>query len=330
MKSSIKNPTQDILCPLCNSKSVKPASAINDDSFYFCDDCGAEFCVSIEAGSSEYYEFNYGADGEGYGDENKWEFQKFATDSKKFNVRGRLIDIGCGPGEFLKVASRCGFDVFGVDFNELAIEKARSCGFNNVKVGALSDIPRLFPGVVFDVASMFHVLEHLEDPALSIKEIKGILNSKGVLAIAVPNSRRFFLTINLRKRREGWDYPPHHLTRWNKDSLSKFLMSQGFEIMEIAEERLETIGQNYEFIQGFLSFLTSTGAVAKVKKDQFSNHEKQQKNTLKFRILKVAAVIKTVVLQVPVIILLPFLFLLSKFVFLRGVNLYVLAKKKIQ
>ncbi len=88
----------------------------------------------------------------------------------------RLLDIGCGKGQFVGVAREVGWDAWGVEFDEGAVETARHAGSQTVFAGSLDhpDLP-----AVFDVITLWDVIEHLQDP-------------RGVLAQALrpPRSRR--------------------------------------------------------------------------------------------------------------------------------------------
>lgn len=96
----------------------------------------------------------------------------------------RLLDIGCGSGEFLLRARSLGWKVEGVDFDPKAVEAARASGLE-VRVGSIeaySDVRD-----AFDVVTCNHVIEHVYDPVYLIRAIHRILKLGGLLWIETPN-----------------------------------------------------------------------------------------------------------------------------------------------
>jgi len=89
---------------------------------------------------------------------------------KNFNKKGRLLDLGCGAGDFLDIATQMGWDAYGCDFDPIVIKNCKDKGLN-VRIGGLeaySDLEK------FDVITMNHVIEHVVDPQ---KNSKGVLSS---------------------------------------------------------------------------------------------------------------------------------------------------------
>ena len=107
---------------------------------------------------------------------------------------GRVLDIGCSTGIFLQGIRNYGnWEPYGVEINEQAAKYAREKGLD-VRWGTLEQAK--FPDEYFDAVTLWDVLEHLHDPAGSLREIHRILKPDGVLVIRVPNAdswdARFF------------------------------------------------------------------------------------------------------------------------------------------
>lgn len=117
----------------------------------------------------------------------------------------------------------------------------------------LEDFLKKYPDERFDLVCFYHVLEHLENPAEFLANIKKILNPGGYIAFSFPNPHRLDLTL---LKREKWDYPPHHLTRWNEKSTEYLLNKTGYTKIFSEQEPLsilrttESIGT---FIEGWFS-----------------------------------------------------------------------------
>ena len=82
-------------------------------------------------------------------------------------VRGRLLDVGCGNGVFLKHAKQAGFEVWGIDFDRKSVEVAR-IALNTDTIYAMS-LEEFYEyakkeGLKFDVITFFEVLEHQDKP----------------------------------------------------------------------------------------------------------------------------------------------------------------------
>ncbi|MFT5252899.1 MAG: 2-polyprenyl-3-methyl-5-hydroxy-6-metoxy-1,4-benzoquinol methylase [Flavobacteriales bacterium] len=99
--------------------------------------------------------------------------------------KGKILDIGAGTGDFLSVAMQDGWETTGIEPSDraksIAIKKGISFVENTLDLADHS----------FDVVSMWHVLEHVPDLDLQIKELKRILKPSGTLIVAVPNFKSF-------------------------------------------------------------------------------------------------------------------------------------------
>jgi len=156
-----------------------------------------------------------------------WHHRRFLAAPAVYARGRRLLDVGCGAGEFLCAAAGKGYEVWGVDFVEEKVEAARKRrGLENVYAMSVDSMAEMFVGTGFDVATCFEVLEHLEDPAGFIRRLKGVLNPGAYIALSVPNRNR---TLAPFDREDG---PPHHLTRWSLESLVSLLERNGAAVIK--------------------------------------------------------------------------------------------------
>lgn len=95
--------------------------------------------------------------------------------------KGKLLDIGCANGDFLKVMEEDGFEVYGLEFSDHFINKY---GFDifegNLLEASYSDNS-------YNLITMWAVLEHVYDPMGYLKEISKILRPGGIVIFLVPN-----------------------------------------------------------------------------------------------------------------------------------------------
>lgn len=140
---------------------------------------------------------------------------------------GRILDVGSGPGNFLKLGQQRGWDVVGVEPSMQAAEYARSLGLTIINS---SFGPELAPDLGrFDVVYMHGVMEHLRDPIATTALCYQLLNPGGLLFVNVANDFSPFQKI---LRRSGyppwWFVPPEHLNYFSVDSLRQLLTKAGF------------------------------------------------------------------------------------------------------
>ncbi|HXF05277.1 MAG TPA: class I SAM-dependent methyltransferase [Blastocatellia bacterium] len=100
--------------------------------------------------------------------------------------RGRVLDIGCGIGHFLSVYAHA----LGLDVNPHCARYCREQGFKVIR-GDASLLP--FLNASFDGVLLSHILEHLEDPSVTLGEAVRVLKSGGILYIRVPTATGYLI-----------------------------------------------------------------------------------------------------------------------------------------
>lgn len=135
----------------------------------------------------------------------------------------RLLDIGCGYGRFLKSAQD-NFETFGIDPSKHAISQARKYAVNTkFKVATISSYK---PEKLFDVITIFDVLEHTNNLSASLQKIKRWLKSGGILVAVVPVYDGIFGTIG------GWlDKDVTHVQKLSRCDWLKLFESK-FKILD--------------------------------------------------------------------------------------------------
>lgn len=142
-------------------------------------------------------------------------------------VKGRLLDIGCGVGDFLLQVKKLGWEVMGIEPSEQAANIAQSrLGFTPLKP---TDYKKL-PDQSFDVITMWHVLEHVDDLKSQTKELKRLLRPGGRLVIALPNYQSFDCQY-YNDKWAAWDVP-RHLNHFTQDCLQGILNSNDFKYLD--------------------------------------------------------------------------------------------------
>jgi SAM-dependent methyltransferase len=219
-------------CPACGTQAqTNPKEVFHQSSLYECFGCDLHFWHPVSMPDASWHETAYqGRDQTAMPLEPGHRF--FLSDPKA-PKSGRLLDLGCGVGNFLAAARDAGFDVAGIELNQNAVRFAREhYGLRDVSAMRPEEFFAARPGEKFDVVTFFEVLEHQEDPQAFLNIAKECLAAQGFLALSVPNRSRW------QKGVETLDYPPNHLTRWSPRALRNFLERNGFEVLTMRQEPL--------------------------------------------------------------------------------------------
>lgn len=161
------------------------------------------------------------------------------------NKTPKVLDIGCGRGNLLKVFSIKGFECHGIEREEFP-DHTCAPGVTIHKT-LLKDAQ--FDSNYFDVVVMWHVLEHLHNPSDILKEISRILRPTGILVIAVPN----FGSFQSRLFKKHWFHLdlPRHLHHFDKLSIENLLTKYNFNIVEFDTRAFDQ--SVYGFIQSAIN-----------------------------------------------------------------------------
>ncbi|MFC1711393.1 class I SAM-dependent methyltransferase [Patescibacteria group bacterium] len=159
---------------------------------------------------------------------------KYCLDSLK-EVKGKVIDIGCGAGGFIKAVKhyRSDLKVYGVDISQAAINWAKK---ENQGVKFVSgDLYKLaFKNNYFDAVVMCDTLEHLKKPELALKEVNRILKKNGIFYSFTPLEGGLS-AINYWLAKIGWNPKKElagHIQQYSWLDLKKMFDDNGFKIVK--------------------------------------------------------------------------------------------------
>jgi 2-polyprenyl-3-methyl-5-hydroxy-6-metoxy-1,4-benzoquinol methylase len=221
-------------CPVCESRGISELETYFDPVgrqgyvVLACSACELVFSRPfVFPGGGWYEKYNYVC---GYSETVGVNNERFAyfLNSLPAPHRGRLLDVGCASGYFMKLAADRGYAAEGLEVDSRFVALARAAGHPEVSIGLLDeDFARRRAGE-FEAVSTMEVLEHVDDPIGFLRLAGEVLKPGGFLLVSVPDNRR-----PTPFGRDVWDYPPHHLTRWTPKALKLALEKAGFEIQDM-------------------------------------------------------------------------------------------------
>ncbi len=138
-----------------------------------------------------------------------------------------MLDVGCGGGLFLRMLGERGYRIAGLDVSRDAAAIAWRSNRVPAVCATLSHAP--LPDESFAAVTMFHVLEHLYNPASYLEAAHRILKPDGRLIVQTPNASCWQFLL-LGGSWSGLDVP-RHLTNFRAKDLEVLLGACGFEIV---------------------------------------------------------------------------------------------------
>lgn len=282
-------------CPVChslknkiflNTKNTHGSRQLSEEEFLIlkCQNCGLIF-PQITPGK-DFYQKYYPRN---YYHQRRWFFNFLQKAYQKLVFlwlqllltrllkKGRILDFGCGQGEFLASLPES-FEKYGIEVNLQAIQFIKK-NFPQIKISRdLSSWSK--KQKKFQTITLWHVLEHLQEPEKILSKLINLLEKDGYLILSTPNSQSWGLSIG----RSHWFHldSPRHLAIFNLKNLTVLLKKKKLKIIKVQGNWLE-----YP-----LDFFWS-----------IFNHGKTQSLILNFFlglfILPVSFIIKAIVLFIP-------------------------------
>ena len=158
--------------------------------------------------------------------------QRFEKLEELNSGKGRILDIGSGPGYFLLYGKERGWETLGIEPSVDASEFSRNTLKLEVKNSMFTEdlIPELG---VFDVVYLNNVIEHVKNPQNIMKSINKILKKEGLLIVCCPNDFNAFQEVAVSELKlDSWFVsPPEHLNYFSFDSLSNLFIKTGYSVV---------------------------------------------------------------------------------------------------
>lgn len=153
----------------------------------------------------------------------KTQFNDFANKHSLKNKK--IIEIGCGRGEFLSIIQEFVAESYGLEFSEQSVSSCKKMGLKAFH-GFVENDDYKIQNNPFDAFFILNFLEHLPDPNASLRGILNNLTDDGIGLIEVPN-----FDMILQKKLFS-EFIGDHLFYFTKETLGSTLWFNGFEILE--------------------------------------------------------------------------------------------------
>jgi len=142
--------------------------------------------------------------------------------------RKKIIEIGCGRGEYLSILFQTGVKAHGMEYSGDSIKQCIKNGLD-VQAGFIKDENSKIEGAPFDAFFMLSFLEHLPNPKETLRGIGNNLKDGAVGLVEVPNFDMIF------RKKLFSEFTTDHLLYFTKDTLETALALSGFSVVECDE-----------------------------------------------------------------------------------------------
>ncbi len=209
-------------------REVRDPDSLDAFTIGRCANCGLGKTEPVPQDLGVYYSDQYYGNRHGFTQNlcNRRRLRWIESQRPDHNQR-RLLDIGCGDGSFLQLARQANWEAFGV---ERSPQSARMAGLE-----VFESIAQV--SGTFDCITLWHVLEHLENPEEFLCAIRRLLSDNGTLFIAVPD----FGSLQAKLFGKHWLHldVPRHLFHFTQRSIAHMFDRHGIAAQRMRASELE-------------------------------------------------------------------------------------------
>ncbi len=228
---TIKMEMELVSCPICQCPETEPLHQEGPYQMVRCPSCRFIYLNPrpTEQALRRFYQDYLPEDG---GSIESWQksmgpiFRQSARLIKRFQEKGKLLDVGAGFGFFLAEMRAQGWEVEGVDLSEKGMDYGRKTLGLTMHRGPLEVIG--FPENGFDVVTAFYLIEHLPHPRVFLNECFRILRPDGLLLLRYPHTtpiKNILKRMDVKNRL--YDLPAH-LSDFSPGVIQQCLERAGF------------------------------------------------------------------------------------------------------
>ncbi len=142
-----------------------------------------------------------------------------------------ILDFGCGNGGFLQLLDKK-IEKYGIDLN---VDSINYLNENNIK--CYNDLNKIASDIKFDCITMFHVLEHLQNPIEILIDLKKFMHKETILIIEVPSATDILINSYKCESFKNFTFWSEHLCLYTKETLYKLICVSGYNNIRIENEQ---------------------------------------------------------------------------------------------
>jgi len=225
----VKEAFRHLRCNSCGMVYVSPVLRVEHlHSFYLGEESYSQVLCNSTQRLMDWKKFQYGLD----------LIETYVPD------RGKLLDVGCGPGVFLEAARERGWEIQGVEFNKWCGGRLRELGIEVI------DVPLEEANLAaksYTCVTLWDVLEHITNCRAFLDVIRRILVPNGMVVLQVPNINSFVSRV-LHEKSATFS-GDSHVNLFSAATLTRLLETAGFQMLEC-----ETIWTELGTINNYLNF----------------------------------------------------------------------------
>ena len=239
-----------IICPICAGTKFKTIvecidQTVSHEKFQLTQCCNCTFLITSPRPDStaigKYYDspdyISHASSSHKFQDKIYFLARKYALNNKRklierHSLKGKVLDVGCGAGEFLKQMKLHGWETTGTEPNTKAQSIAKNLGITIHN--QLFEITQ----ETYQAITLWHVLEHVHELNLTIEKIKDLLHKNGTIFIAVPNHK----SSDAKYYKENWAAydVPRHLWHFDQITMTKLLEKHELKLIQTLPMKLDS------------------------------------------------------------------------------------------
>ncbi|WP_169569023.1 class I SAM-dependent methyltransferase [Sneathiella limimaris] len=218
-------------CRACLSPNIKDTVKQDEMQFSECSDCGFIFMNPMidQASIAAYYRDYPGT--ASYKRKADKKFRRARSRMRRLSKKisgGRFLDIGCSAGFVVKAAQEKGFNAYGIDLSEEAIEYGKQefpgCHFDIMAIEQAAD--QYEP---FDLLYTSEVIEHVLDPDSFADSLSRLMKPGSLVYLTTPDAGHIFRPKDIKAWHEF--KPPEHCLYFTKKALQILFARHGIQLI---------------------------------------------------------------------------------------------------
>lgn len=239
-------------CNLCDSNDTRILYKWGKSNVVVCRKCGLIYKnprYPEESIMFRYATDEFGGDGVDCTDTKQQIFNRQICKIENMVRKGKLLDVGCGYGDFLKIACQRGWEVQGVEVSDRCCRFAKETSGLNIFQGTLRQAN--FSEGYFDAVTMWDSLDFMYDPTGELLEARRILKPDGLIVVRVRNAEFHVFVKRIFRNSDAIV----HMYSFSSKTIRLMLEKTGFREIRVMNSNVTDSAPFSSFLNLMISFL---------------------------------------------------------------------------